>query len=431
VFSLDTQSKLFALNFKSPQRYFLHRPNGQNNDSKKGFIMSATAAQNLNSNEVNSLTSQFMDAVSGTHPEVGRDKGLLVTNEDIRKIKRYVNTSLALPIVEEQIEQLYKFDQLKISGLTSRDMQGLYQTMKDHAGTWSPIESGMKKVGADLHVFSDNFTSGTVPIIDYLKSIPSYNNGVGKIGDLTPEEIEKLPAIQLTEAEQQKIPTLLALVDELKNVITQHSQSTKTIKTKITQFKDKITDTIKPSLGLKIALCNSQNFSDKIKQLNQRLDVLNGRISEKYAEIEQYGKNKWWGAFGGGIGFLITSSIYGNKAKQARTELDQLTAERRDIEKEIGTSSELLAVLLAQETNLQDLQVRVEGASSSASNLESLWELIQTYVDSSSNKLDGVTNAMYLVVFASRLNTMVENWKNVKKQAGDLLTAFNNAAQTR
>jgi hypothetical protein len=70
----------------------------------------------------------------------------------------------------------------------------------------------------------------------------------------------------------------------------------------------------------------------------------------------------------------------------------------------------------------------VEGASGSSSNLESLWELIQAYVESSSKRLDGVTNAMYLVSFVSRLTSMTENWKAIKKQAGDLLTAFNNAS---
>jgi len=53
--------------------------------------------------------------------------------------------------------------------------------------------------------------------------------------------------------------------------------------------------------------------------------------------------------------------------------------------------------------------------------------LIQTYVESSSKKLVDVTNAMYLVTFATKLITMMDNWSAIKKQAGDLLTAFNNA----
>lgn len=390
--------------------------------------MLATQELKITSEELNTLTTEFMGAVSGTLTGVKRDPGLLVTNEDIRKIKRYVKEGLELPVDEKEIEQIHKLDQLNINGLKSVDLQRLFVKMKDHAETWSALESNMKTVGSDLHVFADNFTSNCTAIIEYLKTLPSYMSGVGKIGGLSPEEIDKLPEITLTGEEKKKIPTLLELVDELKIVVTEHSQSTKLTKTAISNFKHGITNIIKPELGLKITLCNSQIFSDEIKQYNERLDVINTRIDQKNAEIAEYSRNKWLGVIGGVVGFIITSSIYGSKAQQARDELDQLTAERRDIEKKIATTNTLLASLLAFETNLQDLLVRVEGASGSSSNLESLWELIQAYVESSSKRLDGVTNAMYLVSFISRLTSMMENWKAIKKQAGDLLTAFNNVS---
>ncbi|MNN48038.1 hypothetical protein D3C81_1624920 [compost metagenome] len=130
---------------------------------------------------------------------------------------------------------------------------------------------------------------------------------------------------------------------------------------------------------------------------------------------------------GGAVGFIATTTIYGKKAQQARNELDLLIAKRREIEAKIATISVVLASLRAFETSLHDLKVRVADAAGSSSSLDSLWLLIQTYVDSSSKKLNGVTNAMYLTSFVTRLTTMMENWLAIKKQAGDLLTAFNNA----
>ncbi len=391
--------------------------------------MLATQEQIITAEELNSLTSDFMGAVSGTLEGVERERGLLVTNDDVRKIKRYVNAGLALPIEIDEIEQIHMYDQLNIAGLKSADMQNLYKSMRIHAETWSPLESNMKRVGSDLHVFADNFTSSGQSITNYLMTLPSYISGVGKIGSLSPEEIDNLPEIQLTGDEKQKIPALLELVDELKTVITEHSASTQTTKAQITEFKREISNSLKPALGLKIALCNSNNFNEEIKLLSDRLDILNQRINEKLAEIEEYSESKWWGLFGGAVGFLVTSTIYGAKAKKARNELDLLTTERREIETKIATSNKILASLRAFETSLQDLQIRIEDAAGSSSNLESLWELIQAYVDSSCKKLDGVTNAMYLVSFVTRLTTMMDNWSAIKKQAGDLLTAFNKATR--
>ncbi|MBV7555519.1 alpha-xenorhabdolysin family binary toxin subunit A [Pseudomonas sp. PDM28] len=388
--------------------------------------MLATEEQVITAEQLNSLTSDFMGAVSGTLEGVEREKGLLVTNDDIRKIKRYVNAGLKLPIEINEIEQIYKFDQVSITGLTSADMQVLFLPMRSHAASWSPLESNMKKVGSDLHVFADNFTSNSQSIIKYLESLPSYISGTGKVGDLSPEEIDNLPEIQLTEGEKKKIPALLELVEELKTVITEHSASTKTTKDQISEFKLQI-DALKSKLGLKVTLCNSHNFNEKIKELNDDLKLHNDRIDQKLAEIGEYSKNKWWGVIGGVFGFLVSSTIYGAKANKARNELEQLTTKRREIESEIATTNTVLASLLAFETSLQDLHLRIEDAAGSSSNLESLWQLIQTYVESSSKKLVDVTNAMYLVTFATKLITMMDNWSAIKKQAGDLLTAFNNA----
>jgi hypothetical protein len=383
----------------------------------------------ITAGEFNALTMNFINAASGTLPGVQRDKGLLVTTSDIRNIKNYVVRGLALPTHTAQIEQIYKYDQLKINGLRSDDMQVLYQTIKSHAETWPAIETGMKAVGSGLHVFADELTNVSEAIIGYLENLPSYISGIGKIGDLTPEEIENLPEIRLSSEELRRTPVLLELVRELKGLIQHHSTKTSATKTQITQFKNGIGHLIKPALDLKLTLINSQNASEEIKQHNERLDILSQRIRERQAEIENYSKNKWWGLFAGAVGFTITATIYGQKASEARQELDLLVSERRMIEKSIETNHQLLAHLNAFESDIHDLRIRVENAVGSSSNLESLWELIQAYVDASSRRLDGVTNAMYLVAFSARLSSMMSNWKNIQEQARDLLNAFSNAAE--
>ncbi|WPN47922.1 hypothetical protein [Pseudomonas sp. P8_241] len=168
--------------------------------------MLAIKNHSITTEELNSLTSDFISAASGTLEGVERDKGLLITNEDIRKIKRYVTEALVLPIKTNEIEQLHKYDRLNIIGLKSADIQALFNAMRNHAATWSPLESSMKKVGSDLHVFADNFTSSSQSIIDYLTQLPSYTTGVGKINGLTQQEIDNLPEIQLTGDEKQKNP---------------------------------------------------------------------------------------------------------------------------------------------------------------------------------------------------------------------------------
>lgn len=83
--------------------------------------------------------------------------------------------------------------------------------------------------------------------------------------------------------------------------------------------------------------------------------------------------------------------------------------------------------MLAFETSLQDLKARVDGAASSVSNIESLWVLLEELVDASYDRIKNTNNALYLVSFVSRFQTLMSNWREIQVQAFDLLTAFNNA----
>ena len=77
------------------------------------------------------------------------------------------------------------------------------------------------------------------------------------------------------------------------------------------------------------------------------------------------------------------------------------------------------------------MKIRIDGASGSASSLESMWGLIQGYIDSSYRKLEGITDATYLVIFVTRLESIISSWISIRKQAQDLLTAFNNVTAER
>lgn len=374
--------------------------------------------------QLSQIGMDYFGLFSGDSPETERDPGLLITNEDVRRIKRYVKTGLELPTDLEQVRQLLGGQNSEIKGLEAEAIQELYLGINDHAKSWSPIERDMKAVGSDLNVFASNLITTSGEIVGFIKGLESYQQR--QVGDLTPDEIDKLPPVALLPGEEQKIPALLGLVNDLKGYIGEHSASTQRVKNGVGTFKDMLKGTIAPGVSLKVQLIASADTDETIKQLTAQVELLNTRINEKLAEYESYSDYKWYGFWWGPIGGGISWSIYGPKAKQALREKDQLVAEKRTLEQQIEQLNRLLSSMLSLQTSLQDLQVRIDGAASSVSNLESLWVLLEELVDSSYGKLDGITNAMYLVSFVSRFKTVISNWEDIKKQSWDLLTAFNN-----
>jgi len=393
--------------------------------------MPNSSAAEVSAEEVGAVSERLMMAASGNHSDVVRSPGLLITNEDVRRIKRYVETGLELPAELTQVQQLLGYEKIDIPGLEPRDMQVLYQDIKEHAETWSTIETGMKTVGTSLVVFSDDLESSGGAITAFVKGLESYQSTLGKVGDLTPEEIDKLPEVSLGDGDKKKMPALLALVDDLRNTLDHHRKTATDLNSKISDFKDMLKDRIAPAVGLKIALCGSNGNDKEIARLTAEVDIINAQIAEKLATYESYSSYKWLGAWWGPIGFAISASIYGAKAASTLAEKDQLITQKQALEQQISARNGLLSSLIGFETSLQDLKIRIDGASGSASNLESMWGLIQGYIDSSYRKLEGITDATYLVIFVTRLESIISSWISIRKQAQDLLTAFNSVTAER
>ncbi|KPB94588.1 Binary cytotoxin component [Pseudomonas syringae pv. maculicola] len=374
--------------------------------------------------DVGRVGKDLMNVLSGKTEGVARAPGLLITNEDVRSIRRYVNTGLSLPTKLEEVSQLVGGSDNGIAGLAPDAIAELHVGIQTHARSWSAIETNMQKVGSDLYVFSGNLITIASHVVDFIKGLESYQTL--QVGDLTPAQIDQMPPVALMDQDSKKIPGLLALVDDLKVYIKHHSASTTRTRVGVTDFKRCLKDEIAPGVALKIRLARSGNAGDEIARLTADVDQLNNRINQKLAEYEEYSEYKWigfwWGVIGGGgpIPSMVPAAL---------SEKDHLIEEKRHIELTLKKQSRLLGDLLAFETSLQDLKTRIDGAASGVSNVESLWVLLEELVESSHDRIKNTNNALYLVSFVSRFQTLLANWKEIQTQSFDLLTAFNNALE--
>ncbi|WP_057436060.1 alpha-xenorhabdolysin family binary toxin subunit A [Pseudomonas syringae group genomosp. 3] len=377
--------------------------------------------------DVGRVGKDLMNVLSGKGEGVARAPGLLITNEDVRSIRRYVNTGLSLPTKLEEVSQLVGGSDNGIAGLAPDAIAELHVGIQTHARSWSAIETNMQKVGSDLYVFSGNLITIATNVVDFIKGLESYQTL--QVGDLTPAQIDQMPPVALMDQDSKKIPGLLALVDDLKVYIKDHSASTTRTRVGVTDFKRCLKDEIAPGVALKIRLARSGNAGDEIARLTADVDQLNNRINQKLAEYEEYSEYKWIGFWWGVIGGVVSYSIYGPKATAALSEKDHLIKEKRQVELTLKKQNRLLGDLLAFETSLQDLKTRIDGAASGVSNIESLWVLLEELVESSHDRIKNTNNALYLVSFVSRFQTLLVNWKEIQIHSFDLLTAFNNALE--
>lgn len=378
-------------------------------------------SEQLTVDELNSVTSHYVQTLAGKAGGGGKEPGLIVSHGDVRAIRHYVSSALELPQGLDQVREWLGYDVADIAGLEPVDLQSLYQAIHCHAQEWAHLEIGIKDVGTDLVYFSDALRSSGETLVSFVEGLEGYRTAVGVMGDLETDIVAQIPAVEWTARDRNRKATLDALLEDLRIVVRDCSRSTAVVNASLGTFKQELKTRIGPSLGLKLTLIRRNNRDLRLADLTAELDDLNKDIHAQSDSFEDFLQRQWCLA-----SFVQELAFPDGQAPQL-TRLESLLARKRQLIAQIRQEHALLASLAHLQTLLQDLRVRVDAASLGASNLESLWILIQTYIDGSAGRLQNMNDATFLVVFVARLRSMILSWSEIKGHSRDLLIAFNNA----
>ncbi|WP_426119809.1 alpha-xenorhabdolysin family binary toxin subunit A [Pseudomonas sp. DSP3-2-2] len=370
---------------------------------------------------LNEISTHYINTRARRETSAGRAPGLLVTDTDVRAIKRYVASALELPCELAQVKTFLGYEVAGVAGLEPTEMQSLHQSVKRHAHGWPDIESGMKTVGSDLVVFSDALKSSGQTLITFIEGLEGFQSAIGVVGDVDAVDIANYPRMDLTARDKSRAPTLLALVEDMRIVIRDCSRTTTQVSTGISSFKTELKTRIAPAVGLTLTLMQRHRKDSALIELNLELDDLNRQIQQQADSFEDFLERQW-------SLLLFAGSLFIPGAEASpQTQLEALLARKREVQNEIRHNHALIAALLSLQTDVQDLGVRMSAAASGASNLESLWIQVLAYVDGSARRLSHMDDAVYLVVFVARLRAMIQCWIEIRKHSQDLLSAFDNA----
>lgn len=371
--------------------------------------------------KINEISAHYINTRARQNTGGVREPGLIVTDTDVRVIKRYVASALKLPSELAHVKSFLGYEMAGVPGLEPAEMQSLHNKVKLHANAWPDIEKGMKYVGSDLVVFSDALRSSGETLITFIEGLEGFKSAVGVVGDINAFDMASYPRIELTARDKSRAPTLLALVEDMRIIIRECSRSTTQVSTGITAFKTELKTRIAPAVGLTLTLTQRHRKDSALDELNRELDELNRQIKQQTDSFEDFLDQQW------SLACFVESLFVPGAEGSPQTQLEALLARKREVQAQIRHTHALIASLLGLQTDVQELGVRVSAAASGASNLESLWILVLAYIDSSARRLGAMDDAVYLVVFVARLRAMIQCWAEIKKNSQDLLTAFNNA----
>ena len=86
--------------------------------------------------------------LAGEYADTERDKGLILTQEDIINLKVYVKAALALPEKDDEVKSYIGYtgeEKIGIPGLELADIKALFSAVKGNGKKWYPIEEAVKQ----------------------------------------------------------------------------------------------------------------------------------------------------------------------------------------------------------------------------------------------------------------------------------------------
>lgn len=372
---------------------------------------------------------QYFGVMAGKNAPDYQDGTFIVKKSNIVAIKRYVNSSLLLPVDLSAVERLLGYIHADVAGLEPRDIQALHQKIHQHALSWRTLERETKDLGGRLDLFSNGFIRTGESVVNHLKKFEGYRNLVGTVDTLTPEEQAQLAAIPLGNSDTEKVTNLNVLMVRWKNDIESFYKKVSAVKALATEFSRKIVQELIPSIETKIRAVEAAGIEKDawVEQIKLQLKELDEVVAEKLDEYRNLVGYAFTGLVFGPIGVAITGGIFGSQAERVRGEKNALLEHRAELLEQMrgANISKLLNELAGGLVNIKTL---VEDAEKGAKNLEDVWAFIWLYIDESAVRLSEAETALDLNMLVLDLQSVVDPWKVIKGHANALSKVFNEVA---
>jgi len=372
---------------------------------------------------------QYFGVMAGKDAPAYQDGTFIVKKSNIVAIKRYVSSSLRLPVNLSEVEKFLGYIYADVVGLEPRDIQDLHQKFHQHALSWRTLERETKDLGGRLDLFSSGFIRTGELVVNHLKNFEGYRNLVGTIETLTPQEQAQLAAIPLGNSDTEKVNNLSVLMVRWKNDIESFYKKVSAVKALATEFSRKIAQELIPAVETKIRTVEAAGIEKdaRVERLKLELKELDQVVAEKLDEYRSLVGYAFTGLVFGPIGVAITGGIFGSQAERVRGEKNALLERRTELLEQMrGANISMLLNGLAG--SLIDIKTLVDDAEKGAKNLEDVWAFIWLYIDESAVRLSEAQTALDLNMLVLDLQSVIDPWKVIKGHANALSRVFNEVA---
>ncbi|MCP3751276.1 alpha-xenorhabdolysin family binary toxin subunit A [Pseudomonas sp. SBB6] len=372
-------------------------------------------------NEAERLPGNLIQAMA--QRDGPNEGGLTLTREHIVTLNKYANYTFQLPVAKAAVIRWLGYSTIKEPDLMPDKMEAMHKQLQKHGRRWTVLADNSKKLGFELAASANGINTTGDEILVILEN----SRALGKRRDAW-ETIKFDKAISLGTEDRHRVLDLVDYMEVLREDVDLFSRRVGAVREETEQFRDTAREQLIPLVAVKTQAIKRQKASGAVQQLREDLAELDNEIKKLEAEYDQYVKAALSGLAAGPLGAAITGGIYGSKAAKVRKERNKLQGQRGELSQKLKAAVRLEGLVEDLGTQMGQLDTRLRDVVTAASHLQSAWQLIGVYIDTSIEHLQRIESNQELFKFAIFFKRFIGQWKDIETFAQHMNRVFDDAA---
>ncbi|EKT4482876.1 alpha-xenorhabdolysin family binary toxin subunit A [Pseudomonas putida] len=349
----------------------------------------------------------------------GQQVGGLLTADNLKCIKRYVNTVNHLPRTQVEIEREVDYAAL---GIKASMVNDLYVALHRHAAEWDILERSIKQLGPEIEMFAESLVQRGSSLLENLESSDVFM----AIKKRKAEEGDDVYTSELSEHEQAQIASVVTLgISELVREIECTRRRIVDVDSRANWFNSEIKRELKPRMGRLLKHFDEKVSHEETLEKRRQLDQWDEQIDQLQAEYDANVGYAFTGILLGPIGLVITGGVFGSKAEDIRATKNALIERRDELANALGKLEPALKDFQRISTLVRDLQFRCKDLSAATKRLADVWLFLASYASNSVNEAKELSTIAQLESFVLDFSEVIKPWTKIRSVCHTLSALFN------
>ena len=337
----------------------------------------------------------------------GQQIGTLLTADNLKVIKRYVNTVNQLPRTQLEIEREVDYVAL---GIEASMVYDLYVALHRHAYEWDILERSIKQLGPEVELFAESLVLRGSSLLENLESSDVFM----AISKRKAEQGDDVYTVPLSEDEQAQIASVLTPgISELVREIDGTRRRIDDVDARANWFNNEIKRELKPRMGRLLKHFEERVSQEETLEKRRQLDQWDEQIEQLKSEYDANVGYAFTGILLGPIGLVITGGVFGHKAEKLRATKNVLIERRDELARALGKVEPALNDFERVTTLVRDLQFRCKDLSAATKRLADVWLFLASYANNSVNEAKELSTVSQLESFVHDFSEVIKPWTKI------------------